>query len=519
METIINLKKVHNNDVNNNNFIEKIKEILEKPDNIKYINEELFIQFIKKGEIKIIEILLTHFENFIKFDPYNLLYHACINNQLTIVKFLLNKFNNILDLKMINYSLVMDSLIMGHIEIYKLFLSLNYHIPEQLLKLILIFICEKGNTEVLINILNISNTTDIDIYFDDNLLLQIACEFNHLNLVKYLLETFPNFDIHCNKETPFLEACRNGNLEIMQYLYQKDNTINLNINNEQPLYLVCKFGSIECIEYLESICKKIDYNVNDNIILILLCAQDNLEIIKKIYKKSNVNGEAFTKMITQSCTFGKIDILEWIIALDNSIEYDYREMFDIACFNNQYEIAAWIYTKIKISFENNNSYFIFSNACAYDYIKIVEFFINNSLINYNDYYFLIACQNNSIQVSKLLYELYKEKYQLVIINGNIEDWLVKNILQIKINSNENKNSENSENSENKNSENKNTENKNSENKNTEINLEDCSICTSNKCNVLTECNHSFCYECLNKWYCRLNNCPLCKNEINFVYKN
>ena len=51
-----------------------------------------------------------------------------------------------------------------------------------------------------------------------------------------------------------------------------------------------------------------------------------------------------------------------------------------------------------------------------------------------------------------------------------------------------------------------------------IQLEMCSICREKNGNMLTNCGHSFCIECLMKWYIinmRNITCPYCRQNIEF----
>ena len=57
-------------------------------------------------------------------------------------------------------------------------------------------------------------------------------------------------------------------------------------------------------------------------------------------------------------------------------------------------------------------------------------------------------------------------------------------------------------------------------KNISTEIENCSICLTEVSNCITNCNHIFCYKCINKW----NNtkekifCHYCKNEDLEIYK-
>lgn len=46
----------------------------------------------------------------------------------------------------------------------------------------------------------------------------------------------------------------------------------------------------------------------------------------------------------------------------------------------------------------------------------------------------------------------------------------------------------------------------------------CGICYVSMSNVVTTCNHQFCYTCLNEWYNINTNCPMCRNDIEICSK-
>ena len=47
---------------------------------------------------------------------------------------------------------------------------------------------------------------------------------------------------------------------------------------------------------------------------------------------------------------------------------------------------------------------------------------------------------------------------------------------------------------------------------------ECCICLEKKPEVVTECKHQFCKECITTWYKRHISCPLCRVNIeNKIY--
>ena len=48
-----------------------------------------------------------------------------------------------------------------------------------------------------------------------------------------------------------------------------------------------------------------------------------------------------------------------------------------------------------------------------------------------------------------------------------------------------------------------------------IKLSECLICYQNKSNLVTNCNHNYCLDCIFKWYIyNKHNCPYCRQDIN-----
>jgi hypothetical protein len=47
---------------------------------------------------------------------------------------------------------------------------------------------------------------------------------------------------------------------------------------------------------------------------------------------------------------------------------------------------------------------------------------------------------------------------------------------------------------------------------------ECPVCYTSKAKYKLVCDHSFCYQCIIRWYqeCENHTCPLCRHDINFV---
>ena len=43
----------------------------------------------------------------------------------------------------------------------------------------------------------------------------------------------------------------------------------------------------------------------------------------------------------------------------------------------------------------------------------------------------------------------------------------------------------------------------------------CCICYETNSNIITECTHQFCYDCLSTWYDKSKKCPFCRYQFTF----
>lgn len=50
---------------------------------------------------------------------------------------------------------------------------------------------------------------------------------------------------------------------------------------------------------------------------------------------------------------------------------------------------------------------------------------------------------------------------------------------------------------------------------------ECPVCYTSKAKYKLVCEHSFCYQCISRWYqeCGNNTCPLCRENISFALHN
>lgn len=76
-------------------------------------------------------------------------------------------------------------------------------------------------------------------------LFQIACEYDRLDIVKYLLQLRPKLHIRANDDRAFRLACSHGHLSVAKFLFDRNDNINtarvfpdIVSSNSQPTYLI-----------------------------------------------------------------------------------------------------------------------------------------------------------------------------------------------------------------------------------------------------------------------------------------
>src|SRR5579872_755540 len=169
---------------------------------------------------------------------------------------------------------------------------------------------EKGDVEMCKKIIYRCS----DLYVSN--CLEIACEYNSMELVKYIFEIIPNldimslvidilsivtergnlilckmlvekgFDIHIRNENPLIMAIHGGHLEIIKYLVEKGANIHVNNNppgKNNPLIKAIARSHLHIIEYL------IDIGINIHITatepLLTAVMSGNSSVVKCLVEK------------------------------------------------------------------------------------------------------------------------------------------------------------------------------------------------------------------------------------------
>ena len=104
---------------------------------------------------------------------------------------------------------------------------------------------------------------DIDVHTNNECAFRWSCSSGHLEVAKLLVETFDDIDVHVNDEETFRWSCENGYLEISKWLIETFNDIDVHANNEYAFRWSCRAGHLEVAKWLITIIPNIRQN-DDN---------------------------------------------------------------------------------------------------------------------------------------------------------------------------------------------------------------------------------------------------------------
>ena len=387
----------------------------------------------------------------------------------------------------------------------------------------------------------------------DNFLL--ICEEADTKKVKDYYEKFPNLPLATNNNEALYWFCRNNNIELINW-FLENQKIEGEIFNI-ILKIIIEFDKIEILNIFE----KHNYMMDKIKILKLTCRYNNISLFNQIIESINIDENLIEKLCETTILYNKdnISILKKLIELNpnlrnlnlifNKIQlYDKFKTFNylFQLYNNKIDLDM-VFTNIcnysslsfvklffnilpNYNFENNYLAFVKSfhndDDSILDYllsksdniinivnsnivaIVQIEDLFDNDFISLNNIikayllfpgldvtknsnvFFKRCCKENKIDWAHLLYTKYPNLYNLEIENNVIIKWnVIKNLKY------------------------------NDEQSVSEINQ--CSVCLENLSDSITDCNHQFCYSCLNTIYNKDHSifpCPLCRKNIREVNK-
>lgn len=388
----------------------------------------------------------------------------------------------------------------------------------------------------------------LDIFNENNYLLiqklfRISCQYGHLKVAKYLLSKYPNISVEDSESIfyslkndyiktakwlfyPYnreyvkncLRICINkNNIQFIKWIVERDpyfkyindifvicihnkEIFNYILNLEDfsskkyklqyAMEFFCKNGKFKEMKHLFSIYDKFDiYNclinsislkknfkifnyildnfsdkLNKDLLFKLIIINDHETYIQNVINRYNKNLNK-NELFYYVCIYGYLNVLQQFYTEDIQ---NLHNCMQILLDNNHFECIEWLtpYIQHKINFKKLNFNFVRD-------IKIV-LFLNNYNIHIQDDLFKKALRFGFVDLIMTLCELYptRFKYQKCKRSG----FIIKRSKKIK-----------------------------------EKNCHIC-LCELNK-DVLLNCGHLFCEDCIDEWLKKNVTCPICRQNI------
>jgi hypothetical protein len=433
----------------------------------KYINTTALCSACQKQNVEYIEWLINlnpTLDNYIKdvlsrsfneiiisFIRENPFISACMFDNISVVKWLYHKQPKII--KYVNFNLMKFCIIHGSYETFIwLFKSYEYY-------------------------------NDINI----NKLFELSFENSRFNFISWLCTYYCSYiNIH-----QYVNI-NNSDFQHSVYLYVR---IIINLIEDS---LLPEFKT--AIQILDSF-DNFDISVENDIIFRSALELNNFEIIKFLIDKYHTIDVIQNGCLMLNSCSPNYDLVEWIFNINNNIEIDEKAMIKACDYPPNLDTITFLHNK-NPNIINGLEHSVFQNLCANNsYDEVVWFIQNKSNLDIEyDFHaaFKDACNCDAVKVAKYLESIKPEIYSVMCgctLNNNecncdvIIDYKINQNIQfkgclIKLNNL-------------------------IELKNNEI----CCVCYENNNELITICNHAFCYSCMNTHYKRKNNCPYCRKEL------
>lgn len=233
----------------------------------------------------------------------------------------------------------------------------------------------------------------INMHFEGkNTLLHLACQNNHIEIIKDLIKYKAKIDaLNLNMDTPLHIACKNCDTDIVKLLLNTcPNNINIkNAFNSTPLHNACTKNNLDTIKLLveyfnADIEARNFYGASP---LHNACQYNNIDIVIYLIDKCNAN--RYTKntrnetLLHIACEKGYLDLAKILFELKvdiNARSIGNESCLHLACTSGNLELVKWLVEdcKIDINILNIQKYTAFNIACSHGHLAIAKFLLQQN---------------------------------------------------------------------------------------------------------------------------------------------
>jgi ankyrin repeat protein len=179
-------------------------------------------------------------------------------------------------------------------------------------------------------------------------LIMNSCRRGHLDIVKYLLDTF-NIDF----EKDYLHyALEYAQLDVAEYLVERWNARDYKYASS-PEY-GCLYSCLEAVKYLVETFPNYDIRHDNNFALRKACAGGNLDVVKYIVERFNITADEilnpiYSSALQDAIIDDRLEVVEYLVDKFNlSIDNFFNDELELINVYSYIRVAQYIVKKFNV---------------------------------------------------------------------------------------------------------------------------------------------------------------------------
>jgi len=473
--------------VKNKHFV-LLEWLQEKNTTVYTIIWNIIKEIMRNGDLVVLENLVHHLPSSKKLITIRIILitiELVQNNQLQVLKWLDLNFTNVI-YTFNNYDLYTIAFENGYDELLDWLVLKNPHSLYSFnVQPVFIKACVSGNIKLA---KMLYHTYSISIKeFHNKIVLECALQ-GKLDVLKWLHSIYTEYDYN----GMFLNACMNCHTDVLQWLLELEHIDKKTILD--GFRNACQKNDTQIITFLLDNCHRslATRNILNHIFELINRFNDTKAvdiILDTIYLR--------TELDTIFMVFHKdYSIAKHIFSRFFDLQLDYTQLFKYYLSQHYNDLCVIIvkHHKEKLLLSDTDIIQMISNIVfSLNHDKNIELLDLLYLVNPNCFYkirdtlFYTICGHNFVEVAQWLVSVYPERFVVIVEDHSIiEHYIIKVLFRSGT---------------------------------TEVqSIEQCSICMTEDSDIITNCNHQFCYRCINYWYRTKTSCPICRAELTHCLK-